>query len=713
MDPARPSQAVTPEQFGPYEVHERLGMGGMAQVHRAKKRGPAGFERTVALKRMLPHLTDDRGFVDSFVREAKVASMLAHPNIAQVYDFGRINGVFYIAMELVGGFDLRKLLRHAHRTNEAIPLPVVLSVLCELCEALDYAHSFVDESGAPLHIVHRDISPSNLIVSPMGHVKVIDFGIAKANSRQLHTETGSVKGKLGYMAPEVALGMAVLPVSDVFSAGVVAWELVTALPLFSARTDFETMRKLREEPVTPPSRHNPLCPPLLDQVILAALEREPEHRLQGARAFRTVLDQVAAQQRIQVNARGVGDWMREVGPPGEQVRASSSASVRVLPLPAGPETRVTQPSRPQLRRSHEDIALATEIWGEDGTQAVADSGEDFSMASFAGAGRPSSYAESLPGTPIGAQIPSLAGGGRVQVLPQHPSQLSMAHASLARPPSRSRAPIAILAGLAIVAGILGGVLYAKRSSSPPAPPVAATAAVATLEFAIVPPDSTIEVAGKPVTSGKAELAPGVYSIAVRRDGYTRWTTSLTLRAGDHQTINVALQPESEPEPVAVAPAPVVDAAVAVVAEAPEVPERVHRTHHAQSAPDVEPEAPKPEPVQEPAKVEPTPVEQPKVAPPVEARPKPTPVVAPSAVTKLSGDVPTLRSKSGDSSDILAKMCIDETGRVTSVSIKKSPPEIADDLQRALMTWRYKPYINRDRKASDVCFPLSIRVILKQ
>src|SRR5262245_33306296 len=130
--------------FGPYEVHERLGIGGMAMVHRAKKLGPAGFERSVALKRMLAHLAEDGTFVESFIREAKVASLLVHPNIAQVYDFGRIQGVYYIAMELVAGFDVRKLLRFASKVDEAIPLPIVLSIIAELCDALEHAHTFVD-----------------------------------------------------------------------------------------------------------------------------------------------------------------------------------------------------------------------------------------------------------------------------------------------------------------------------------------------------------------------------------------------------------------------------------------------------------------------------------------------------------------------------------------------------------------------------------------
>ena len=181
------SQDSAPEEFGPYLVYERLGIGGMATVHRAKKRGIAGFERGVALKRMLPHLSKDAAFISSFVREAKLASLLVHPNIAQIYDFGRIGNVYFIAMEHVDGLDVSKLLRYSRRHNALLPVNVVLSILSQLCEALEYAHTFVDENGQSQGIVHRDVSPSNLIVTQTGHLKVIDFGIAKASTRQLDT----------------------------------------------------------------------------------------------------------------------------------------------------------------------------------------------------------------------------------------------------------------------------------------------------------------------------------------------------------------------------------------------------------------------------------------------------------------------------------------------------------------------------------------------
>ncbi|HEX7700653.1 MAG TPA: serine/threonine-protein kinase, partial [Kofleriaceae bacterium] len=370
-------EPIAPDHFGPYEVYERLGLGGMATVCRAKKRGPAGFERSVALKRMLSHLSEDQTFVESFIREAKVSSLLVHPNIAQVYDFGRINGTYYIAMELVPGFDLRKLLRYANRANESIPLAVVLSILGEMCDALEYAHNCLDEQGTALRIVHRDISPSNIIVAHTGHTKVIDFGIAKANSRQLHTESGQVKGKLGYMSPEAALGMQIGPVSDVFSMGVVAWELVTASPLFSARSDFETMRKIREAEVQPPSTHNPACPPDLDRLIMSALVRQDQHRLASASQFRSGLDAVAAREGIHVGSRAVAEWMRQFIQPDDFAR-SSGFGARSVPQEA--PTSVLRPSqRSALQRSHDEIALAAEIWGEDaGPNSVA-AGPDFSI----------------------------------------------------------------------------------------------------------------------------------------------------------------------------------------------------------------------------------------------------------------------------------------------------------------------------------------------
>ncbi|HEY4059179.1 MAG TPA: serine/threonine-protein kinase, partial [Kofleriaceae bacterium] len=433
---SQPRPSLPTDQFGPYELFERLGMGGMATVHRAKKRGPEGFERAVALKRMLAHLAEDPTFVESFVREAKVASLLQHPNIAQIYDFGRINGIYYIAMELVQGYDLRKLLRFANRSNQPIPLPIVLTILSEMCEALEYAHDFVDETGTPLRIVHRDISPSNLIVASTGHLKVIDFGIAKAHSRSLHTESGSVKGKLGYMSPEAAIGMPVASVSDIFSMGVVAWELIAASPLFSARSDFETIRRVREAHILPPSTRNSGCPPELDEVVLSALSREPETRMPSATAFREAIEHIAQRNRIQISARHVGEWMHRIAAfdgPAPQ-RTKSAAPVHGEAPTSSQRIPVASPqSGPALRRSEEDMRLAAEVWGNDDVHAATSGmpAGDFSMNPSGGHSLPALAGNGVAFAPAmesgGSYVPSLP---QIQVMgrPSHPVTQPPPHA---------------------------------------------------------------------------------------------------------------------------------------------------------------------------------------------------------------------------------------------------------------------------------------------
>ncbi|MEO6773699.1 MAG: serine/threonine-protein kinase [Kofleriaceae bacterium] len=429
----RSPEPIAPDPFGPYEVYERLGVGGMATVDRAKKRGEAGVERSVALKRVVSDLSEDPTFVESFIREAKLSSLLIHPNIAQIYDFGRIHETYFIAMELVPGFDLRELLRYANRANEAIPHAVVLSILGEMCDALEYAHTRVDERGQPLRIVHRDLSPSNIIVAHTGHTKVIDFGIAKANRQ--------TKGKLGYMSPEAARGIRTGPVTDVFSMGVVAWELVTASPLFSARTDSETMRKLREAAVPPPSTLNPACPHELDRLILSALERDSTRRLASAGQFRRGLDQIAARAGLKTGSRVVGEWIR----PLLQPEASS------MPHPASP-------GQVALRRSREAIQLAAEIWGEDAAARRIAAGSSPGALPSTATPVPQLTPQLTPPTRrssahiVEHYIPGYLPAGTQQSTPE---------VVAAAPPRRSRKPIYLVIALAAIAAALLVVLLAS------------------------------------------------------------------------------------------------------------------------------------------------------------------------------------------------------------------------------------------------------------
>jgi len=298
------------EQFGPYLVYERLGVGGMATVHRALERGIEGFERVVALKRLLPHLAEDASFIKSFVREAKLASLLNHHNIVQIYELGRVSTEYFISMEYIDGNDIRRILRHARKVSGAPPIHVTVGILIQLAEALDYAHTKCDDHGQPLKLVHRDISPSNLIVTPSGHLKVIDFGIAKAQSSQLHTQTGRVKGKLAYMAPEAVSSAKDLDArSDLWAAGVIAHELLTARPLFASKNEYQTLLKVQRGDIIAPSTFNQACPPELDAIVAKLLARDPDERYLDATALRDALIELRRTMKLQTGTRDIATWL--------------------------------------------------------------------------------------------------------------------------------------------------------------------------------------------------------------------------------------------------------------------------------------------------------------------------------------------------------------------------------------------------------------------
>jgi eukaryotic-like serine/threonine-protein kinase len=757
------------EEFGPYLVYERLGMGGMATVHRAKKRGIAGFERGVALKRLLPHLAEDQEFIQSFVREAKLASLLVHPNIAQIYDLGRIGSAYYIAMEHVDGIDVRKILRYARKSGEVIPLPVALSIIAELCDALEYAHTFVDELGEHLGIVHRDVSPSNLILSNSGHLKVIDFGIAKATSKQHHTESGRVKGKLGYLSPEAAVGKSYGPPSDVFSAGVVAFELLTTRPLFWAKNDYETLLKIHHAEVPPPSRLNPAVPPDLDKVILAALARSGSDRTQSAGDLRIGIDRIASRFGFRLSSREVFDWISGGiseswatlrTPPrslSQQQQAASAAQLRPLPLPPPPEPQLTTRSTSGGRST--SIAHAA---------ALAESG----LSPTVGSGvlpLPRSAEEDL--------IAELAWGSDGQSYPLIDLPCSGAATPGPRPgPSSAAIPVARLPGglrrWAVPAGVAGALILAAAGAVFLRAPTAGSApapARATLNFKVQPSDSVISIGGTEVsqrTPYRTELDPGVYSIIIRRPGYQTWTQDITLRAGDTQAVGVELQaasevgasappprtapPEGEPvergdepsrrDPSARAPGeeparsphdrpplrrdiglspdeapaasgrrdrpggegdrsidPVHEPAGSAASGArPDGVDAPALGHGPSVGPSAGPVATATPPATAPIA---TPVAAAPVAlapggVPVPAAPARVPTVAATAVTKLSGSMPPLHMRGGGKElgdgDVLAKLCIDEQGRVFSVEVVRSAPQIAAEVARALRGWRYKP-----------------------
>jgi serine/threonine protein kinase len=281
--------------YGPYELLERVAVGGMAEVFKAKRTGVEGFEKIVAVKRILHHLSDNQEFVDMFVDEAKIVAGLTHPNIVQIFDLGRLESSYYIAMEYVHGRDLRTILRRAKDRGLKMPLDLALRVASLVAAALEYAHRKKDDRGRPMEIVHRDVSPQNILISFEGEVKLTDFGIAKAASKASTTDRGALRGKLLYMSPEQAWGRAMDRRSDLFSLGLVLYETITDQKPFlgtSAGSEVSILEAVRQCRIVPPREVSPRIPEELDRLVMKALARDPEDRFQDAAEMARGLERV-------------------------------------------------------------------------------------------------------------------------------------------------------------------------------------------------------------------------------------------------------------------------------------------------------------------------------------------------------------------------------------------------------------------------------------
>ncbi|NOK21931.1 protein kinase domain-containing protein [Corallococcus carmarthensis] len=293
-DPAGASTASILQPYGQYVLVRKLAEGGMAEIFLAKLLGADGFERNVVLKRMLPTLSAIPDFVEMFRDEARLAAKLSHPHIVQIHELGFTDGCYYICMEYLAGEDFSTTLRLAGRRRQYVPLPVVVRVLIDAARGLHFAHTFTNEQGQPMHVVHRDVSPSNLYVTYQGQVKVLDFGIAKAESRLVQTRTGVVKGKYIYMAPEQAQGKEVDHRADVFSLGVSLYEAVTHVRPFSRENDLAVLNALLQGEFEKPCALRADLPPGLEAIILKAMAFKPEDRYATADEFADELEAFAA-----------------------------------------------------------------------------------------------------------------------------------------------------------------------------------------------------------------------------------------------------------------------------------------------------------------------------------------------------------------------------------------------------------------------------------
>jgi TonB family protein len=327
--------------FGQYELMEVISTGGMAEVFKARMKGVEGFQKIVAIKRILPHLTENDEFVTMFIDEAKLAAQLQHPNIIHIYDLGKIERSYYIAMEYIDGKDLRSLLRLLDERKQRLPLGIALYIASRLAAALDYAHRKRDFQGRAMALVHRDVSPQNVLISLDGDIKLCDFGIAKAASKASHTRAGALKGKLQYMSPEQAWGKDLDHRSDIFSLGLVLYEMVTGRKAFAGDSELSILEQVRSPKLTAPREIDASVPPEVERIIVRAIEPNRDSRYQTAAELGADLDAVMRSIRPAPSSAELGGFLAHLL--GRDRTGAMAAVVEAPPAKRGAARHEAQP----------------------------------------------------------------------------------------------------------------------------------------------------------------------------------------------------------------------------------------------------------------------------------------------------------------------------------------------------------------------------------
>ncbi len=466
------------QTLGRYGLYGVIATGGMATVHYARSFGTAGFARTVAIKRLHPHLARDPEFVSMFLDEAHIVSRINHPNVVNTLDIVNEADELFLVMEYVHGESLSRLVRALRLENGLVPPHIAASVMCGALEGLHAAHEARSDQGEPLGIVHRDVSPQNILVGVDGAARVLDFGVAKANSRLAQTSDGSVKGKLAYMSPEQVGRGIVDRRADVFAAAVVLWEILTGKRLFQADDPAAVVASIMTAPIDAPSALRPELPRAIDEVVFRGLAREPEERFQTAREMA-----IAIEAAMPVaSARQVGAWVEQCGWQSLEVRAEQLAKIEA------------ESSNPALRVA--PVASAPGGALSIGTPPSSDPRIASGMHVAAGVAPMPQPPASYPGVPPDGSGVSGVGSSRVALAP----------------PSRGGAVAAIAIGVIVAlvavaaAVVVGWRMRGASTSDARSTASAATAAAPTDETPITP------VPAKP--TGAPAVAPATASMAI-------------------------------------------------------------------------------------------------------------------------------------------------------------------------------------------------------
>ena len=313
---SKSSSSVMPSnrgtRFGKYSLLNRIAVGGMAEVFLARQEGLEGFEKTICIKRIRPHLSSQPNFVQMFLNEAKLAAQLNHPNIVQIYDLGRVNDSYFIAMEYISGRDMSRIIPKAEKAGISFPMIYALRIASNVCEGLYFAHTNGDAYGNPLNIVPRDITPENILVSFSGTVKIVDFGIAKANTQLEQTRAGEIKGKLSYMSPEQCMGHQLDARSDIFSFGSVIYEWVTGYKLFTGENEMAILKSIIDGKIYPPSYFKEDVPEAVERILMKALDKDKNKRYQSAWEMQFDIDTFLASSEFTPSNIHLSNFLKQI-----------------------------------------------------------------------------------------------------------------------------------------------------------------------------------------------------------------------------------------------------------------------------------------------------------------------------------------------------------------------------------------------------------------
>ncbi len=313
-----------------YRVIRRLASGGMAEVFVAESAGIEGFKKHVAIKRVLPQLSKKEQFIAMFLDEARLSAHLSHSNVVSVFDIGVGDGTYFIVMEYVDGADLKGVMDYTKKTNRFMPVEVAAFITAKICQGLSYAHELKTADGKPMQIIHRDMTPANVLITKYGEVKIVDFGLAKASSQLAESDAGVIKGKFGYLAPETVMEKPIDQRVDVFALGIILWEMLSNKRLFLGETDFQTVKQVRDAVIPPLKPINSSVPPDLERILHKALARDPEERYLNARSFGRDLTRFLYHHGQAVNEDDVADLVRRAA--GVSAIAADGATKKIADM---------------------------------------------------------------------------------------------------------------------------------------------------------------------------------------------------------------------------------------------------------------------------------------------------------------------------------------------------------------------------------------------